>query len=309
MMKALVLYLVFPGLAATALAGMAASWLERKLTARLQWRVGPPWYQSLADLLKLASKETVVPRGCSRGVFVAAPLVGLAAVALVASMIGAVGIDPARGFIGDLIVLVYLLMLPSIALIAGGAASRNTLASVGASREMKLMIAYEAPMVLAVLVPVIRAGVTISTGGIVAFQRAHGPFAASLSGALAFAVALLCSQAKLGFAPFDIAEAETEINAGPLVEYSGPLLAAFRLTRMMLLVVLPCFLLTLFAGGVRFYGWGAAASVVGYAAILLLMVLIKNTNPRLRIDQALKFFWLPVTAAAAAAVLLALAGR
>ena len=308
-MRTVFIYLVFPGLAATAAAGMMASWIERKLTARLQWRVGPPWYQPFADLLKLLSKETVFPRGCARGLFVAAPLVGLASAALVASMIGAAGLDPGRGFVGDLIVLVYLMMLPSIALIAGGAASRNTLASVGVSREMKLMMAYEAPMILAILVPVIKAGVTISTGGIVAYQRLHGPFAASPSGALAFAAALLCAQAKLGLPPFDIAEAETEINVGPLVEYSGPLLAAFRLTRMMLLVALPCLLLTLFAGGVRFYGWGAARSVLGYAAILLLMTLIKNTNPRLRIDQALRFFWFPVTAAAAAAVLLALAGR
>ncbi|MEI6634017.1 MAG: complex I subunit 1 family protein [Chlamydiota bacterium] len=308
-MRTLFIYLVFPGFAFTALAGMLAGWIERKLTARIQWRVGPPWYQSFADILKLLSKETVIPRGCPRGVFVVAPFVGLAAVALVASMLGAVGSNPERGFVGDLIVLVYLLMLPSIALIAGGAASRNTLASVGVSREMKLMIAYEVPMILALVVAVIKSGVTIHTGEIVAFQRLHGPFIASLSGALAFAAALLCVQAKLGFAPFDIAEAETEVNSGPLIEYSGSLLAAFRLSRMMLLVVLPAFLLTLFAGGMRFRGWGILVSPVEYGAVLLLITLIKNTNPRVRIDQALRFFWGPVTAVAAAAVLLALAGR
>ena len=308
-MRTLFIYLVFPGFAFTALAGMLAGWIERKLTARIQWRVGPPWYQSFADILKLLSKETVIPRGCPRGVFVVAPFVGLAAVALVASMLGAVGSNPERGFVGDLIVLVYLLMLPSIALIAGGAASRNTLASVGVSREMKLMIAYEVPMILALVVAVIKSGVTIHTGEIVAFQRLHGPFIASLSGALAFSAALLCVQAKLGFAPFDIAEAETEVNSGPLIEYSGSLLAAFRLSRMMLLVVLPAFLLTLFAGGMRFRGWGILVSPVEYGAVLLLITLIKNTNPRVRIDQALRFFWGPVTAVAAAAVLLALAGR
>jgi NADH-quinone oxidoreductase subunit H len=307
-MRTLFIYLVFPGFAATAVAGMLASWVERKLTARIQWRVGPPWYQSFADLLKLLAKETVVPRGCSRALFAAAPFAGLAAVALVASMLGAACLDPARGFVGDLLVIVYLLVLPPLALIAGGAASRNTLASLGASREMKLMIAYEVPMTLALLVAVIKAGITVNTGELVAFQRIHGAFLGSISGALAFAAALLCVQAKLGFAPFDIAEAETELSSGPLIEYSGGMLAAFRLTRMMLLVVLPALLLALFAGGVRFRGWGIVRSLVEYGAVLLLVTLIKNTNPRLRIDQALVFFWGPVTAAAGAAVLLALMG-
>ena len=307
-MKTLCIYLIFPGFAATAVAGMLASWVERKLTARIQWRVGPPWYQSFADILKLLAKETVVPRGCSRGLFAAAPFAGLAAVALVASMLGASCLDPARGFVGDLLVIVYLLVLPPLALIAGGAASRNTLASLGASREMKLMIAYEVPMTLALLVAVIKAGVTINTGAIVAFQRLHGALLGSFSGALAFAAALLCVQAKLGFAPFDIAEAETELSSGPLIEYSGSMLAAFRLTKMMLLVVLPALLLALFAGGARFHGWGIVRSLVEYGAVLLLVTLIKNTNPRLRIDQALAFFWGPVTAAAGGAVLLALMG-
>ena len=123
-----------------------------------------------------------------------------------------------------------------------------------------------------------------------------------------FIVGILYMQAKLGLVPFDIAEAETEINAGPLIEYSGPLLAIFKLTKMMMLVALPLFLLTLFAGGVSFRGWGIAASLIKYVLLIVIITVIRNTNPRLRIDQALKFFWGPVTIIAVAGIVLAFVG-
>jgi NADH:ubiquinone oxidoreductase subunit H len=122
-------------------------------------------------------------------------------------------------------------------------------------------------------------------------------------GVLALLVGLLCMQAKLGVVPFDIAEAEQEIMAGPLIEYSGALLALFRLSRAMMYLLLPVFLITMFWGGVA--NWWA---VPKFLLLFVLMVLMKNTNPRLRIDQALKFFWLIVTPVAIAAVVLALLG-
>ena len=307
-MEYIFIYLVFPGFLFTVVAGMLASWLDRKVTARVQWRVGPPWYQSFADVVKLLGKETIVPRGCARAAFVASPIVGFAGVILVSSILGRVNIEPRRGFVGDLIVVLYLFILPSLALIMGGAASRNPIASLGVSREMKLILGYELPFILAILVPVVKAGVTISMGGIVEYQRLHGAFLWSPSGWLAFAAAFLCMQAKLGLVPFDIAEAETEINGGPLIEYSGPLLGLFKLTKMMMLIALPLFLLTIFAGGVAFRGWGAGVSVIKYVLVLVLITVVRNTNPRMRIDQALRFFWGPVTIIAAVAVALAFFG-
>jgi len=307
-MRELFIYIVFPGFLFTAALGMMASWLDRKITARIQWRVGPPWYQSFADIMKLLAKETVMPRGCSRETFIIAPIVGFAGVTLVSSILGVVNLDPRRGFVGDLIVVIYLLALPSLALILGGAASRNPLASLGVSREMKLLLAYELPFILAAFTVVVKAGITINLGEIIAFQHTHGPLLRNASCILAFVAALLCVQAKLGLVPFDIAEAETEINAGPLIEYSGPLLALFRLTKMMMLVAVPFFLIALFGGGVEFHGWGIAWSCVKYLLVLLVITVIRNTNPRIRIDQAVKFFWGPVTLIAGAAALLALGG-
>jgi NADH-quinone oxidoreductase subunit H len=307
-MKALLSYLIFPGFCFTAVMAMLVHWFDRKLTARLQWRVGPPLLQPAYDLLKLLGKETMVPKGSQAAIFLAAPLLGLAAAVLVSTMVWRAMLWPAQGFLGDLIVLVYVLMLPAISVILGGFASRNPIASLGASREMKLLLADELPFLLAILVPVVHAGGSIRLGEVLEHQQAAGMTAGSVSGALALVVVLLAVQAKLTFVPFDIPEAETEIMGGPYVEYSGPPLAVFKLTRMMMHFILPSVVVLLFLGGVHFEGISIAWSILKILAVLLVITLVRNTNPRVRIDQAVKFFWGPMTAGAVAALALAFWG-
>jgi len=290
-----------PGFLFTAVMGLLATWVDRKVTARLQYRVGPPWFQPFADVAKLLGKETMVPEGASRLVFLGAPLLGLAAVTFVGTMLWTLNVDRSASFVGDLIVLIYLLTLPSLAVIIGASASRNPLAALGASREMKLILAYELSFILAVFTVVLKTG-TLLIGGIVNYQAVHGLTITSLSGAIAFLVALLVIQAKLGAVPFDIPEAEQELAGGAFIEYSGPALAVFRLTRAMLYFILPSLLVTLFLGGIDVW------FIVKYIAVLTLVILIKNTNPRLRIDQAIRFFWGPVTVVAMIGFALALAG-
>lgn len=308
MLKAIFYFLIFPGFLFTAVAGLLASWIDRKVTARVQWRVGPPWWQNFADFIKLLGKETIVPQGSSRATFLLAPIFGLAAVTIISTLLWLTMINPASTFIGDLIVVLYLLTIPAIAVIIGGFASRNPLASLGASREMKLILSYELPFILVCLVPVIQAGGTIRLGEILNYQINNGMVLGSLSGPLAFIVAILCMQAKLTLVPFDIPEAEQEIMAGPYIEYSGPTLAVFKLTRQMMLFVVPMFLVVLFLGGIIFSGWHILWGILKYVILLVIIVLIRNTNPRVRIDQAVKFFWGPMTLLAILAVLLALLG-
>jgi len=296
-------YLVFPGLMFSAFMGMLASWADRKVTARLQYRKGPPWYQPFADALKLLGKEMIVPEGAARAVFISAPLFGLAAAALAATIIWQGNVDRSAGFIGDLIVALYLLTVPSLAIVIGGSASRNPLAAVGASREMKLVLAYELPFTIAVFTVAAQAN-SILIGNI----AGRAPVL-TLSGLIAFVVALLVAQAKLGFVPFDIAEADQEIMAGALLEYSGPGLLLFRLAKSVLLFVIPLFLITVFLGGIDVSSIaGIVLFILKYILVLVLMILIKNTNPRLKIDQAVRFFWGPVTVMAAAAFICALIG-
>ena len=300
------LYLFLFGFLFTAIIGLGASWIDRKLTARIQYRVGPPLLQPLNDILKLLGKETLIPIGAAKMTFLVAPLVGLVSVVLVSTVLWVNTLHPHQTFIGDIILVIYLLLIPSLSIIVGGFASGNPLASLGASREMKLLLSYELPFILAILVAVIQANFSIQLGDILTSQVQHGLIAFSWSGCLALIVALMCTQAKLALVPFDMPEAETEIAQGVLIEYSGAALAAYRLMKNMLLFVLPFFLIIVYLGGIGTDGVQLVYGVLKYVGVIALMTIIRNTNPRVRIDQVMRFFWGPMTILATIAVLLAL---
>ncbi|MBD3271315.1 MAG: hypothetical protein GF384_02105 [Elusimicrobia bacterium] len=301
-------YIIIYGFVLTALIGFLASWIDRKVTARVQYRVGPPLIQPAVDIIKLLGKETLIPNAASRVMFLGAPFIGLIGVIAASTLLWVNNGNTQSGFFGDLIVAVYLLILPSLGLIIGGFASGNPLASLGASREMKLVLAYELPFWLSILVPVIQAGNTIQLGEIIQHQVHNGVIIGSVSGFIACAVALLCIQAKLGLVPFDIPEAETELAGGLLIEYSGTPLAIFKLVKTMLLCTLPFFLMILFMGGIQFSGLHSINGILKFIGIVALITVIRNTNPRVRIDQAVRFFWGPMTVLAVIGVILALLG-
>jgi NADH-quinone oxidoreductase subunit H len=303
-MNTLFNYLIFPGFIFSICAGLMAGWVDRKVTARIHYRHGPPLLQNFWDIIKLCTKETIVPVQ-ARTTFLFCPYLGLISAGLVAALLGRTIILPLESFVGDLIVVLYLLMIPAIALILGASSSRNPLASIGASREMKLVLSYELPFILSIIVVIIKSGGAIKLGQILDHQALFGSNILSLSGGLAFFVAIFCMQAKLGYAPFEISEAEQEIMGGVLIEYSGLPLAVFKLAKAVLLYTLPLFLIMLFLG--RDLSWWLIA--LKYIALLVVIILIKNTNPRLRIDQAMKFFWRVPTLLGAIAVVLAILGQ
>jgi NADH-quinone oxidoreductase subunit H len=280
-------YLIFPGFFFTAVVGLFLTWIDRKVTARIHWRVGPPWYQPYADFLKLLLKETIIPEGSSKVLFLLAPMLGLVAMSILAVMLFSMNLNPGSTFVGDLIVIIYLLALPPLGIMIGGSASKNPLAGVGVSREMTQYFAYELPFLIIMASIILKAGGSIKFGDIILAQQASGPFLYSISGVIGAIVILLSTQAKLGFVPFDIPEAEQEIMAGPYIEYSGVALAMYKVVRAMMLFLLPLFLISVLWGG--FGNWWA---IPKFLLIVVLIILMKNTNPRVRIDQALRFFWL-----------------
>ncbi len=339
--------LVFPGFVFSAGLGLIVSWIVRKVSALVQWRVGPPFLQPFYDVIKLLGKETLIPQESQQFVFMGAPIVGFAGVLLLSTMLWLIIINQTT-FVGDIIVAIYLMVLPSLALILGSSASASPHASIGTGREMKLVMSYELPLVLAFIVVIIKTGGQLSLAAI-----AQQTPVLSISGMLAFLVALLCVQAKLGFVPFDIAEAETELGSGVLMEYSGALLSVWKIIQAMMLVVLPLFLVMVFLGGLSadflsgltrpigtlpvgvialavlvitgllanfckyidilfLVSLIAACILAGlgkYVLIVVLAILIKNTNPRVRIDQAMKFFWFYCGIVLAVAIVLALIGN
>ena len=296
-------YLIFPGFIFTAVVGLFLTWIDRKVTARIHWRVGPPWYQPYADFLKLLLKETIIPEGSSKILFLMGPILGLVAMSIFAVMIFSMNMNPGATFVGDLIVMVYLLAIPPLGLMIGGSASKNPLASVGVSREMTQYFAYELPFLITITAIILKAGGSVRFGDIIMAQQANGPFLYSISGVIGAIVILLSMQAKLGFVPFDIPEAEQEIMAGPYIEYSGVALAMFRVVRAMMLFLLPLFLISVLWGG--FSSWW---TVLKFLLIVVLIILIKNTNPRIRIDQSLRFFWLGIGVLSVIGLVLAVYG-
>ena len=298
--------LIFPGFLFTAILGLTVGWVDRKVSARFQYRVGPPFLQNFNDFFKLLGKETIIVKDGVHSMFVVAPFISFAMLVLVSALVGT-SLFFNISFGGDLIVIMYLLMIFSVMVVLGGSASGNVYSSLGAGREIKLLLADELAFILVLLVPIIKSGYQLDLGNILAAQ-ANGMFIGSASGIIAFIIGLLCIQAKMTLPPFHIPEAETELIEGPFMEYSGPPLGFWKLNHFMMYVVFPFLLVLLFWGGFSFSGIGILWSVLEYLLIVVLMIIIKNTNPRIRIDTALNFFWKYATPLTLVAIVLAVFG-
>ncbi len=167
---------------------------------------------------------------------------------------------------------------------------------------MKLVLGYELPFILSILVVIVKSG-SIKISDIINFQLANGVDIEFCFGYNCLHCRDNLHAGQAGTVPFDMAEAEQEIIAGALVEYSGPPLGIFKLTKWMMLFAVPSFIVVIFMPSANFI-----LNILKYALVLVVIILIKNTNPRLRIDQAVKFFWIPCTILSFAAVILALNG-
>lgn len=284
-------FLVFPGLLFVGITGALLSWFDRKITARVQFRKGPPVLQPFYDFFKLLLvKETILPKKGSPLVFLLAPVFSVFGATMAGVFILLPLFNITTGFRGDLLVIFYLLTIPSFSYIVGSLASGNPLAAVGGSREMKLILSYELTFLLFVGGVIMKAGQQFDLYSIIQTQQAGSPFIGTVSGALLFIVGIFCIQAKLALVPFDMPEAEAEITEGIFIEYSGSSYAMIKLTKHIMLFVLPCLLTALLLSGFRLDGINILWSLLKVLGIVLLLTLIRNTNPRIRIKQAVSFF-------------------
>ena len=322
-LKYLAYVLIFPGFLFCFLTGMLLCGIDRKLVARMQKRVGPPILQPFYDFFKLCGKETIIPAAANRTVFLLAPLVGLAALVVLQLFIPVFGFS-AFSNVADVIVILYLLLIPALSIMIGGAATGSPYAGVGLSREMVTVLSCELPLVLVLLAVGKKVGAATGSGlcfslsEIVRYQMLNGSLLGKLSMLPAAAAFLMVIPGETGSHPFDAAEAETEICEGMLAEY--------RLSHAVKLLTMTSLFVMLFLGGIGgaiqnlILGAGLSGGAAG-ALIILLDVLVlfalcaaitaaaisfvHAVTARLKIEQIFKYYWTVVAALALVSLVLA----
>ena len=283
-------------------------WLTRKIIARMQDRIGPNrvggrfgLLQTVADVMKLLTKEVIHPSGADWVAFNAAPFLIVIAALLVWAVMpfapGVIGVDLNIG-------IFYVMAISSasvIVILLAGWGSNNKYALLGAFRAVAQMVSYEVPMILSLLVPIILAG-TMSTKGIIDAQTIPFIFLAPIS-ALIFYISTL---AETGRTPFDLLEAESEIVAGYHIEYGGMKFGMFFLAEFINTLFWAGLFVTIYLGGYRFFGlenwvsadgypYGRLIGLIAFFAKTFFMYFVydwvRSTLPRVRVDQILGFNW------------------
>jgi NADH-quinone oxidoreductase subunit H len=284
--------------------GLAYLGIDRQLVARMQSRIGPPLVQPFRDVSKLLMKENIVPDGALKWLFQVSPVLcvmGSAALLLYIPLFGQPALFAGSG---DLILVVYLLMVPSLALVVGGFASSSPYATVGSQREMVIMIGYEFPLAVSVVALAWRV-LQVADGHSFAFAMLAqypvwdlvGPIG-FIGALLLFAALLAVTPGELGRIPFDIAEAETELAGGLLVEYSGRNLALFYLGNAIRGFAVLSLVVALFfpygisalagipAGAWAFLADGAFFLLKVFLVMFVAIALVRAAMARFKITQA-----------------------
>ena len=291
MEKILFHILIFPGLFFLFIFGLFVEYVDRKLYARFQNRVGPPWFQPLADFIKLISKEDIIPEEADITVFKLMPLFALTASSVAILYIPIWGAQAVFSFNGDVIVVLYLLTIPTFTYFLGGWYSRSVYSMIGAVRSLTQLFAYEVPLFLCILASALLAD-TWSLSGMVAFYNHHlGYWFCNIIG---FVVAMICLLGKLEKVPFDIPEAETEIVAGSFTEYNGRLLAFIRTSFNVEMVVGASLMAAVFLP----FGFNKLPPVAIFLLyfiqvlfIVSVIAFLRTLFARLRLDQMINFCW------------------
>ncbi len=276
--------LFFPGGLFIILGGLVYEYIDRKLVARFQNRIGPRFIQPLADFIKLLAKEEVIPHGVNPALFQGLPVVALASALTVALYVPVAGFQPAYHFRGSLIVTLYMLSVLTICTGLAGANIADRFSLIGATRTMTQLFSYEAPFLLALLGPAIAAGswdITTIHG----YTLSH-PWLL-VTQPIGFLVALIGLMGKLEMPPFDAPEAETEIVSGALTEYSGRGYALFRLGRNVELFIGLTMVAAFYLGGLN----NPLIFLLKTLALLLVIAGLQSLFARLRIDQTVGLWW------------------
>jgi formate hydrogenlyase subunit 4 len=305
-------------------AGLFLLGIDRKLAAHMQARIGPPLRQPFIDIRKLLVKENIVPENAIPWLFNSAPVIALVSSLVILLYIPLGSLISPLGIYGDLILVMYLLTIPALAMVAGGFASGSPYATVGAQREMVTMIGYEFPLAIVVIGIAWR----LWAAGV-----AHPFLLSSIAGnpvwgvvgplgiiglILLLIVLAVVTPAELSRIPFDTQEAETELAGGLLVEYSGRNLALFSLSTAVKTLVMGALAVAIF------FPWNLSSFValpagVAQVADLLFFLakvvlvmfitvtLVRVGMARFRINEVVTVYWVHFALIGLAGLLLLMA--
>ena len=265
---------------------LLAGVVRKMVKARVHSRQGPPIMQPFYDLFKLLGKEDL--ESSPSLVLRYAPMVALAAI-LAAALLTPMGLKPPLGGYGDMIVFTYFITIAGVMIIIAGVVSASPYSMMGAGREIMMHLAVEPVLIICLVTAAIKSG-SLLMWDMGAWNYVNGPSISMIMGGVALLLAL---QAQAGKIPFDIVEAETEIMGGPLIELSGPKLALFEWAFFARQIVYASVLVAIFIPwGTGFaLPWNIGAHLLKITVIIVLVGLIDVVNPRLRVDQAMSYFF------------------
>jgi NADH-quinone oxidoreductase subunit H len=302
------------------------TWLERKALARIQNRIGPNKVgipctrislfglgQPAADGIKMLFKEDIVPRGADRLFHLLAPILALIPAMLVLCFLPLdfpwVNEDSVKAYLLDGAVIFFFAItgLNTLAVFMAGWASRNKYSLLGGMRAVAQMVSYEIPLVLSAVIVVMMVG-SLNAAEIAKAQTGWDWFVFSPWGFAAFVIFFIAALAETNRSPFDLPEAESEIIAGYFTEYSGFKFALFFLGEYIAMFAISGLAVTLFLGGgdgpgvtmnlvdqglptEAFPGLTVIWFLMKIFALIAVMIWLRGTLPRLRVDQLMGFAW------------------
>lgn len=272
--------------------GLVMVLMARRLRAKIERRVGPPFMQPLWDILKLYSKRTQISHGYMHEI---------AIIVLLGGMIAMEVFLPVPGFDtfahhGDALTLIYLMMVPTLGMALGVSACANPNGSIGIARALTAMLAYDVPFIITVAGASILYGTT-SLPEIIAIQQQQGldGWGAVQMPLLALA-SLISMQAMLGKEPFEIYVAPAEIATGPMTEMSGKFLGSMFIMQCFQLYTVSVLYVTLFLGGGE--NWGTF--LLKIFAVVAIPMTLTNLFPRYKTEAVVAWLWKWPTAIALA---------
>jgi formate hydrogenlyase subunit 4 len=293
--------------------GLFYKGIDRKLTARMQARVGPPIRQPFIDFFKLMIKENIVPENAVPWIFNGIPIMILVACISILFYLPISNLSPLLSGYGDIILIVFLLIIPSVGMVVGGFASGSPYANIGAQREMVMMMSYELPLVITVVAFGWKLNQIYPELNVfsLAIINAHpiwglvGPLG-FIGAILLFITLAIVTPGELSKIPFDAPEAETELAGGLLVEYSGRNLAIFSLADAVKTIVMTSLTVVLFFPynlSPLFALSGVFALIIDLLFFLVKLFLVmfmevtfvKVAVARLKIDQVSYAYWVPLS--------------